>query len=168
MFDPRRTTAEKVMNRDLLTVHQDAPIEEAMATLEEYGISGAPVVNELGECVGVFSATDVLKRGAELNDGEASSGEDGDYFSFDPLSDADEDYFSKEEYDIEVLGRDRVAAWMSRDVKSILPTTTVEDVCRLMVRERIHRLLVMEGSQLHGLISTFDIVRLIAEPDATA
>ena len=42
------------------------------------------------------------------------------------------------------------------------PEVTVEDVCRRMLEERIHRVLVIAGGELLGLISSFDIVRLVA------
>jgi CBS domain-containing protein len=51
---------------------------------------------------------------------------------------------------------------MSTDLKTVGPQVTVEDVCRRMLDERIHRVLVVADGQLLGLISSFDIVRLVA------
>ena len=51
---------------------------------------------------------------------------------------------------------------MSADVHSVTPSTSLEAICRRMVDLRIHRLLVMEGQRLEGLISTLDVVRLLA------
>ena len=167
MLNPRKITAQEVMNPDLLTLREDMPIKEAIRTLGEYHISGAPVVNEGGECVGVFSASDVLQRDNEIDGGEAPRA--GDYFTSDPLSDDPDEYFAKDDYDDVVLGREVVGQWMTDEVKFVTPATTVEEVCRRMVEESIHRVLVTDEKQrLRGIISSFDIVRLVAGVERAA
>jgi CBS domain-containing protein len=160
MRNLKKLTVKEIMNDDLLTLTDDTPIDEAIRTLEEYHITGAPVLNSGGELVGVFSTTDVLKRRVETEAGEAPRA--GDYFASDPFSDDPDEYFGKEDYDDVVLGRDTVGQWMTTEVKAVTPETSVSDVCRRMVTERVHRLLVMEGKELRGIVSTFDIVRLVA------
>jgi CBS domain-containing protein len=51
---------------------------------------------------------------------------------------------------------------MTSEVKSVPPQATVEEVCRKMAAERVHRLLVMEKRKLLGIVTSFDIVRLLA------
>jgi CBS domain-containing protein len=153
-------TAYEAMNADVITLREDATVKEAIATLEEYHITGAPVVNSIGECVGVFSTSDLLRRRRELDEGE--SPESGGYFSSDPLTDDPDEFFLRQDYDEAVLGQDTVGQWMTGEIKSVLPGTPLERVCRRMLDERVHRLLVMEGKKLEGIITTFDIVRLAA------
>jgi CBS domain-containing protein len=164
MLNPKKITAAEVMNEDLLTLREDTPIKEAMLTLEDYHITGAPVLNAAEECVGVFSSTDLLRRGKDLEEGEAPRA--GAYFSSDPFSEDPDEYFVKEDYDQAILGRDTVGEWMTTEVRSVTPKTTLDKVCSLMVRDRIHRVLVMEGPRLRGIISSFDIVRLVAGESA--
>jgi CBS domain-containing protein len=160
-MDPKKITAADIMNSDLLTLDQDTTIEDAIRTLEDYHISGAPVLNAAGECVGVLSATDVLKRESELEEGLAPR--PGDYFSgAEALLEEADVYLPKEEYDPEILGRDTVGQWMTAEVLAVTPQTSIEQVCRKMVEDRVHRLLVMEDKQLKGIVSSFDIVRLLA------
>jgi CBS domain-containing protein len=150
------------MSTDLLTLHEAATIKEALAALDDYGVSGAPVVDAVGSCVGVFSRADVVRRVLAIEDGEEPR--TAGYFSVDPLADdGEEDSFAREEYDEEVLGRDTVGQWMSTDVQSVRPGASLREVCSKMVEQRIHRLLVIDGEKLRGLISTLDIVRLIAD-----
>lgn len=161
MLNPRKITASEVMNDDLLTFREDTPIHDAILALEDYRISGAPVVNDGGDCVGIFSASDLVKRDAEIEEGEAVSTRG--YFSSDPFADeGEEPFFSKEDYDTEILGRDTVGQWMTAEVRSVRPDASIEEVCRRMVDERIHRVLVVEGSRLRGIISSYDIVKLVA------
>lgn len=159
MLNPKELQAKDIMSTDLLTLNEDTPVSEALATLEDYQISGAPVLSAGGDCVGVFTSTDVVKRDVTLEEGETPRS--GEYFASDPFEEG-LDYFSKEDYDDKVLGRDTVGQWMSTKVHSVAPFTPLESICRTMVDLRIHRLLVMKGQRLEGLISTLDVVRLLA------
>lgn len=163
MLDPKTTTVEEVMNDELLTLTEDMPVDEAVRVLEDYHITGAPVLNSAEDCVGVFSTTDILKRRREVADGEAPRA--GDYFSNDPFSDDPDDCFAKEDYDDVILGRDTVGQWMTTEVKTVVPGAPIREVCRQMVNERIHRVLVMKGRDLLGIVSTFDIVLFVAQND---
>ncbi|HET7677985.1 MAG TPA: CBS domain-containing protein, partial [Candidatus Limnocylindrales bacterium] len=49
-----------VMALDPITVGMDAPIEDAVALLRAYGISGLPVTDATGSVVGVISQTDLV------------------------------------------------------------------------------------------------------------
>jgi CBS domain-containing protein len=45
----------------------------------------------------------------------------------------------------------------------VSPDTPVEEVARVMATQHLHRVLVLEGETLRGVISALDIVRLVAE-----
>ena len=83
MIDPTRLTAAEVMTTDVITLHEDTAIDQAVSTLEDYGVSGAPVVNDAGECKGVFTIADVVARRISVEDAEAPS--PSGWFNFDPL-----------------------------------------------------------------------------------
>ena len=68
MLDYRRIKAREVMNGDVLSLREDMPVKEAVATLADYKVSGAPVVDFAGAVVGVFSSSDVLKSRDELRE----------------------------------------------------------------------------------------------------
>ena len=153
-------TASELMNREILTLAEDAPLKEAIAALEDYRISGAPVVNVEGRCVGVFSVSDLLRRGVEVDEGETPTS--GAYFAGDPFSDDPGEWFEKGSYDDVLLGPDTVGQWMSTDVQSVSSEELLPEICKTMARERIHRVLVMDGEKLLGIISSFDVVRFVA------
>lgn len=54
-------TAEDVMSRDVLTVSREMSLRDATHRLRCARITEAPVVDELGRCVGMLSARDVLR-----------------------------------------------------------------------------------------------------------
>jgi len=59
-------TASDLMTRDVTELSADTPLRDAVRLLVEHQISGAPVVDTDGKCIGVFSATDFLRLGLKL------------------------------------------------------------------------------------------------------
>lgn len=51
---------------------------------------------------------------------------------------------------------------MTKPPVSVAPETTLQRVCELMFNRRIHRVVVAEGPQIRGIITTMDILRTIA------
>ena len=61
-------TAGDLMGRNLKTVSAAAPLREAARELVRLGIHGAPVVDDVGQCVGVLSVSDLARWSARAND----------------------------------------------------------------------------------------------------
>lgn len=70
-----------------------------------------------------------------------------------------------------VSSRDLVEEWhpgepvstpMSTAVATIAPDATIADAARVMLAEHIHHLVVMNGKDLVGILSTFDLLEPIA------
>jgi CBS domain-containing protein len=51
---------------------------------------------------------------------------------------------------------------MTKPPVTVPPETTLKRVCELMYNRRIHRVVVAEGKQIRGIITTMDILRTIA------
>lgn len=161
-------TARDLMQSRVVTLPSNAPVAEAIETLEAESIGGAPVVDASGNLVGVLSARDVV-RTEHLNEGRIAT-ERGTY---DLVEQEDEirgrsfwevdEPFSKEDYSSELLGRETVAQWMNPEIISVGPDATLGEIARLMFEQSVHRLLVVEESRLRGIISTFDVVGHLAK-----
>jgi predicted transcriptional regulator len=168
MFDETTVKACDLMQTDVVKLHCDTPIERAVETLDEYGISGAPVIDDGENLVGVLTASDIVSRDHVRDD--RSEDRSSGYYRSDPLDEADEIEsefsFSREDYDPEVLERETVADWMTPAIISVKPDDSLSSVCGVMVREGIHRVFVVEDRRLLGVISSFDIVRFLAERPA--
>jgi CBS domain-containing protein len=61
-------TAADLMTRDVFCLPESLPLRDAARSLAARGVSGAPVVDAAGRCVGVLSAGDYLRRAAEADD----------------------------------------------------------------------------------------------------
>jgi CBS domain-containing protein len=155
----KRMTAGELMQRDVVTAASDDSLRDALKLMVENHVTGLPVMDRSSRCIGLITATDILNYEDESSDESAS----GTTQFFDPDTQQWEDIpllaFSSED-----LADIHVADLMSRDLIWVNRDTPVHKVAQRMVDERVHRVLVMdERSQLYGIISTFDFVRLVAE-----
>jgi CBS domain-containing protein len=176
-------TLREIMTRDVATVPPEASVRDAIELLAGRHISGAPVV--VGErVVGVVSTTDLLGFAAalpgvpadhtdqlELGDSEpAMEWEDGAdppsaYFSelwSDAGAELEERFQETASAEWDPLVEHTVAEVMTRHVCSLPPGATVVAAAEYMARAGVHRVLVMDGARLVGIVSTHDIVRAVA------
>ena len=51
---------------------------------------------------------------------------------------------------------------MTSNAVTVAPTDTMQRVCELMYNRRIHRVVVAEGVQIRGIITSMDVLRAIA------
>jgi CBS-domain-containing membrane protein len=63
-----RLTAADLMTRDVVVLSQETPLREAARLLFRSQVSGAPVVDAQGKCIGVLSAADFAKMASGPED----------------------------------------------------------------------------------------------------
>jgi CBS domain-containing protein len=51
---------------------------------------------------------------------------------------------------------------MTKPAVTVAPDETLQRVCEMMYNRRIHRVVVAEGTQIKGILTTMDILRAIA------
>lgn len=164
MVDETRVRAADIMQTDVVKLHCNAPIDDAVETFEEYSISGAPVVDDAENIVGVLSASDIVRTDHVHHEAI----ETGSYYRADPLEEDDDSVsFGREDYDPEILDRKTVADWMTPKVISVPPDASLAEVCGAMAREGIHRVFVVDDGRLAGVISSLDVVKYLAGPRST-
>ena len=162
----RDLKAGDLMKTDVVRFSPDTSIESALSAFEDLHISGAPVVDPSGKLVGVLSAFDVARR--EHLKGDRLEQRSGD-MSLAPDEDEGDPFYPeqvlllREDYSPEILGAEVVGDWMSDGVVTVEPTDPLKRVCETMVEGHFHRVCVTEGDRLVGIVTSFDIVRTVAE-----
>jgi CBS domain-containing protein len=172
-----------IMTPDVIAFSPRLTLREAIVELADHSLGGAPVV-ENDKVVGVISASDILEFVAGRVSLDVPSGADAEDWTDDDdndgilLEDDDEDpsefYLSSQmdmaDYQDELagIGRDlldqhRIEEIMTKRIISIAPDATVSDAASLILYTGVHRLLVLENERLHGVVSTSDIVRAVAQ-----
>lgn len=51
---------------------------------------------------------------------------------------------------------------MTKPAVTVTPSETLQRVCEMMHNRSLHRVVVAEGKQIHGILTTMDILRAIA------
>ena len=120
------------MSSRLITFHPDQSIEEVITQLLQFRISGAPVVNDQKELVGVISEGDCLKEVVK-----------GKY------------------HNLPILGG-KVKEHMAKNVIHIRPETNIFEAAKMFLEKKIRRFPVLdESGKLIGQISQKDVMRAV-------
>lgn len=154
--------ARDVMQTHLITVEPETPLLDVHRLFVEEEINGAPVVDETGKLLGVISSLDLLR---EVESEHESPSADTVYFR-DILEFSAPDWAETSEDFQDRLGHVTVADAMTPGGVTVHPDAPVEEVAKTLRTNRIHRVLVVEDGALVGIISTFDLVRLLETPRA--
>jgi CBS domain-containing protein len=167
-----------LMARDVVAVSPDLTLRELVELLAEQEVSGAPVVAPNGRVIGVISTTDIFDfrqetAGTRLSgSGETESpggsrkrsGHSTFTEAWDPAeSEALEWMRTTREADWDILDEYVVADVMTREVVSQPSSATVKKAARYMLDAGVHRVLVIDGGELQGIVTTTDVVRAVAE-----
>lgn len=154
--------AADIMQRDVIVVRARDTLQEAMQLMTENHVTGLPVVDERGKCVGVITATDILNY--EQDHAEFTSEANADMAQhFNPDLQQWESV-RVTSFALEEFGEVRVEEVMSHNLLSVQVDTPVEEVATKMRDANVHRVLVINQEfRLHGIISAFDFVCLYAD-----
>jgi predicted transcriptional regulator len=153
----RTRNVKDVMNPDVMTVADDMTTDALARYLVEREISGAPVVDSQGRLIGVVSMTDIGRNLAEPADLESSRR--SDFYRDDPAEITLEDLGQRYVEERAVTVRDV----MTPVVHQVPVTASVAEAARLMVDQHIHRLVVTQGKEPVGIISSLDLLKIVAE-----
>jgi len=153
--------AHQIMTRQVITTTPDASIADAARVLLQHHISGLPVVNDIGQLVGVVSEGDFLRR-AEIGTQRrrsrwlriwAGSGEEASDF-------------------VREHGR-KVGEVMNATPITVGEDATLEEVSATLEKNDIKRVPVMRGDKLVGIVTRTNLVQAVLDlardvPDPTA
>ena len=170
-----------IMTADVITIEPQLSIRDAMELLVRQHVGGAPVVSG-AKVIGLISMTDLVRYAAALPD-STPTGRREESREPEPVGEADDDAeaaFYAELWsdgdaaivdhfavvggrEWKVLEEHTVGDAMTHGVRSLSSATSVLDAAALMTDEHIHRVVVMDGEQLVGIVSLTDIARAVAE-----
>jgi CBS domain-containing protein len=155
-MDPLDSPARDHMTRVLSALSPNTSVAAARQLLADQHLSGAPVVDEQGRLLGVVTLQDLHRTPADLSPGVARYLvlHEGQSLTETTIPGAS-------------VEGGRVEGVMTRDVLALPTDALLREAVRVMVTREVHRLLVVEGDRLVGLLSTMDILRALV-PDRPA
>jgi CBS domain-containing protein len=128
--------ARDVMTTELITVTPATPLSEFARICAEDKISGCPVVRADGALCGIVSKTDLLNR---LLDEHPRLGTTREF----PVWDEDVR---------------QVGDIMTENVLTVSPMTPLGEIAERMARDRVHRVVVMDGDKMVGVVTSIDLL----------
>src|SRR5262252_1722653 len=142
--------AADVMTNEVITVGEDASVQEAAKLLAEHGISAVPVIDRDKRVVGMVSEGDLLHR-AETGTERRRAWWLEMVASTNQLAG---EYVKSHSGSVKDI--------MTRDVISVTEDTTVADIAILLETKRIKRVPVLRDGRLVGIVSRANLVRALA------
>ena len=126
-------TAKDVMSATVLTVRDDLKLSRVAEVLAENEISGAPVLDDQGSLLGVVSLRDVARS---MDDPAGDGG-------------------ARPELSVRQI--------MTPIADTVPESMPVPEIAQIMVANGYHRMVVTRREQPVGIVSSMDLLRLIAE-----
>src|SRR5690242_10051183 len=114
----------EVMQTDVTTVRPDTPLTEVVVSLADAHVSAVPVVDGIGQILGVISSTDVIAAEAEVDDDQARTS----LFEHTPAREI-----------------------MTSHARTIAPEADIKEAAQQMLYADVHRLLVVSDHRLVGV-----------------
>ena len=145
--------AKQMMTTNLVTVTENATLQEIIQLMLDKNISGIPVVDEKGELKGVVSESDVLRLKRKLHM--------PDYMQLleTMLNNSHPEYFNAE---VAKSLKMAVSDFMTRKLITISADTSLAEITRLMVEHGINRIPVVHDGKLVGIVTRRDAIRAMA------
>jgi predicted transcriptional regulator len=147
-------TAADLMSAPLVTIPEEMSLRGAAHRLVQAAVTGAPVVNCEGHCVGVLSTTDFVHWMDREHHGLVACATSPAFCAAWQMIDPDE------------LPDEVVHDWMTRDAVMVAVTAPLVDVARKMLDAHIHRVIVTDSNRRPvGIVSSTDVLAAVARAD---
>lgn len=153
--------AYEIMTPSIKAVPQSWTMERLARFLTDNEITGSPVTDEHGDIVGIATLKDIteFRWNANRNDNDAQ------------LTPEEEREARRLRMAIfEEMGKVPVEVRdiMTPSVLSVDEQTPVRDIADIMMREHLHRIFVTKDDKITGIITTYDMLKLISDKELTS
>ncbi|HZZ81165.1 MAG TPA: CBS domain-containing protein [Gemmataceae bacterium] len=146
--------AADIMSKSMVIVPREMSLQGAARLLGRASVSGAPVVDDAGRCIGVISTTDFM-HWVEHDQTPGTAGFKNTMSNPWQMSES-------------IDACSHVKDCMTGNPVLVKPTTRIGELARLMMEAHIHRVIVVEGASQRpvGIVSSTDILAAVSRADA--
>jgi acetoin utilization protein AcuB len=133
------TEARSLMTKKIITVRVNTPIQAAYVDMKEHGIRHLPVIDMAGKLVGIISDRDML-RAANIR------------------------MVNEIEQEMTFNPHHTVEDFMSWPVQTVSEKSSVEDLAKMMIDQKVSAFIVNGPNQyIKGIITTDDLLQYLVE-----
>lgn len=147
-------TAKELMSTNVITVTRETPVRELAKIFSENSISGAPVVDDQSEVIGVVTESDLIYQNKKVHIPTAVAILDAFFFLENP---------EKMEKEMKKIAGSKTGDIFAQEIITVQQDTSLDEVATLMAEKKVHTLPVLDGKKLVGVIGKSDIIRSIAQ-----
>ena len=141
---------KEIMTSEVVTVSIDESVEQCAKLLQEYNISGLPVLDAAGKVAGMITEGDLIRRASRIKAPGYLEILGGLIYLGSPKKFVDE---------LQRAMSLEAGQLMSKNLISVNPEDTVEKAATLMVEKNVSRLPVIDDQEkLVGIVSRRDIM----------
>jgi len=142
--------AKDVMTRDVIIVTESMSVDELGRLFIDKKISGAPVADAKGALIGIVTENDLIRKNARLHIPTVLRIFD----AIIPLGRPD-----SVEQEIKRMSASTVGEICTKEVISVSPDASIQDVSSIMSEKGVHLVPVLEAGKVVGIIGKIDIIR---------
>jgi CBS domain-containing protein len=142
--------AKDIMTKEVITVSPETTVEELGRLLIEKGISGAPVVDSRGGLFGIVTENDLIKQKQRFHIPTVVRLFD----AFIPVGGS-----SSVEKEIKRMSGSKVADICARDVVTVAPDASLQDIATVMSERGVYLLPVVDSGKIVGIIGKMDVIK---------
>jgi len=141
------------MTRNVITVTSDLRVNELVDQFIKHKISSVPVLDKKGNLVGIVTKTDIIGHCMDMDlDLTVTLG----------LKDIMDSHPGLDNLSVTSETQLKARDIMTSNPVTARENTTVERLAEIMLEKRVHRLIIVKGKKLTGIVSTFDIISFVA------
>lgn len=149
-------SAADIMSHNIVMIPREMSLQGAARLLTRANVTGAPIVDADGCCIGVLSATDIM-HWVETDHKPAEHSRRCNETLSQP-------------WQIPVGAQEPtccVEQYMTKDPVLVPPGTRIGELARLMMEAHIHRIIVVDSVNHRpiGIVSSMDILAVLARVD---
>lgn len=144
--------AKDIMTTDVISVPPTMTIEAFARLLIENRISGAPVLDESGALKGIVTENDLISQNKRLHIPTIIRLFDAYIMLGKP------DSIEKE---LKKMTGSTVEEICTKDVITITPDTSIEEIATIMAERKVHLLPVVADGKLSGIVGKIDLIKAV-------
>lgn len=153
-------TVSDIMQREVLAVESDWPLDQLARFFTDHQISGAPVVAENNSLVGVVSLTDIVRHDG-APEGRAQEHSTHEYYLHGLELQVGQQ--TSRAFHVEEESSVTVQDIMTPMIFEISEGANLKEAADTMVKGHIHRLFVTRQGRIAGIVTVLDILASMRE-----
>lgn len=145
--------AKDIMTKRVKSVSAQLAIREFAAFLIKENISGAPVIDENGNFLGIATEEDLIFQDKKINLPAFLNL----FANFVPLG------VSQMEEELKKITGTKIKDIMQPQPQTITPQTTTEEIATIMCENRNYYLVVLQDKAVVGVVTKRDLIKAVAK-----